>query len=388
MDNTCQNHAKVVHVASTLVPITPRVLEWAIAESGLSHSEVAESVRVDESELERWIAGQEKPAVTKCRRLAATLHRQLAVFLLPAPPAYERIDVSFRHPIGAQFRRALRPDERRFLRLARRLQGAEAWLASELEWERPDLERVSTDESAEPVAARWRSRMGVTISGQKKWKSASTAFDVWRSALEGAGITVAQFSMGADACRGFSMWDERSPLVAVNTAWPDEARIFTLFHEVGHLLTRTDSACATAPIAPRAGDPTERWCETFAAAVLIPAAALSDVTKVDSLSVLSRIARQMRVSVRAMALRLISLGKATWPLYQSIPPAAEVKRRSGAGGTGRNRAEIRADEFGGRTRDLFVAAVQRDVISRSQALDYLDIPSSAFERLAAASLAG
>jgi hypothetical protein len=115
---------------------------------------------------------------------------------------------------------------------------------------------------------------------------------------------------------------------------------------------------------------------------------MSDVSKVDSLSVLSREARRMKVSVRAMALRLISLRKASWPLYQSIPPAADAKRRGGAGGTGRNRAEIRADEFGRRTTELFVAAVQRDVISRSQALDYLDIPSGAFERLAAATPVG
>lgn len=226
------------------------------------------------------------------------------------------------------------------------------------------------------------------IAAQKAWKSPSVAFETWRSAVGHIGVTVVQFSMGLDACRGFSIWDERSPLVAVNTAWPDEARIFTLFHEVGHLLTRTDSACATAPMAPQAGDPTERWCETFAAAVLIPSAALSQVTKVESLSVLSRVAREMKVSLRAMALRLISLRKASWPLYQNIPASAEAKRRGGAGGTGRNRAEIRADEFGRRTTDLFVAAVQRDVISRSQALDYLDIPSGAFERLAAATPVG
>lgn len=375
-------------MATTLVPITPSVLEWAIAESGLSPVEVAAGAGIDGAELERWIAGLEKPALTKCRKLAATLHRQLAVFLLPAPPESEGIDVRFRHPIGSKFQRALMPEERRFLRRARRLQEAEAWLASQLEWELPRLERVSTDDNAEEVAARWRSRMGVMISVQKAWKSPSTAFEAWRSAVERVGITVVQFSMGLDGCRGFSIWDDRSPLVAVNTAWPDEARIFTLFHEVGHLLTRTDSACATAPMAPQAGDPTERWCETFAAAVLIPSAALSQVTKVDSLSVLSRAAREMKVSLRAMALRLISLRKASWPLYQNIPATAEAKRRGGAGGTGRNRAEIRADEFGRRTTDLFVAAVHRDVISRSQALDYLDIPSGAFERLAAATPVG
>lgn len=371
-------------MAKTFVPITPAVLEWAIAESGFSRAEVAEHVGIDEEQLGAWIADQEKPGLTECRKLAATLHRQLAVFLLPAPPAPERTGVSFRHPIGSQLRRALTPDERRFLRRARRLQETEAWLVSELEWERPQLEHVSTDHNAEDIASRWRSRIGVTIAAQKAWPSPSAAFDAWRSALERVGVTVVQFAMGVDACRGFSVWDERSPLVAVNTAWPDEARSFTLFHELGHLLTRTDSACATAPMAPQAGDPAERWCETFAAAVLIPSAALSGVTRVDSLSVLSSRARRMRVSIRAMALRLISLRKASWQLYQSIPPSAEIKRRGGAGGTGRNRAEIRADEFGRRTGELFVAAVQRDVISRSQALDYLDIPSSAFERLASA----
>ena len=375
-------------MGKVLVPITPAVLDWAIQESGFSRAEVAGSAGADEAQLERWLREEDQPSLTAMREVARKLHRQLAVFLLPAPPKAEGIDVSFRHPIGSKFQRALTPGERRFLRRARRLQETESWLVSQLEWDRPALERVSIDNNPEEVAIRWRSRMAVTIKAQKLWKTPSLAFESWRSGLERAGVTVVQFSMGSDACRGFSIWDERSPLVAVNTAWQDEARIFTLFHEVGHLLTRTDSACATAPVAPHAGDPTERWCEAFAAALLIPSGALSDVSKVDSLSVLSREARRMKVSLRAMALRLIALRKASWPLYQSIPPAADAKRRGGAGGTGRNRAEMRADEFGRRTTDLFVAAVQRDVISRSQALDYLDIPSSAFERLAAATPVG
>lgn len=180
---------------------------------------------------------------------------------------------------------------------------------SELEWQRPQLERVMTEDDAEQVASRWRLRLTVTLETQTGWRSASAAFDAWRAALEGMGITVAQFSMGADACRGFSVWDDRSPLVAVNTAWRDEARSFTLFHELAHLLTRTDSACATAPMTPHAGDTVERWCEGFAAAVLIPATALSNVTRIDSLAELSALARRLRVSIRAMALRLIGLRK-------------------------------------------------------------------------------
>jgi len=379
---------KVRIVGKVLVPVTPDVLDWAIRESGFSRAEVARGAGVDEAQLERWLREEEQPTLTAMRKVASKLHRQLAVFLLPTPPKSQGVGVRFRHPIGSKHERALTPDERRFLRRARRLQEAEAWLVSQLEWGYAPLERVSIDDSAEDVAARWRSRMRITIRAQKSWKTPSIGFESWRSELERAGVTVVQFAMGPKGCRGFSIWDERAPLVAVNTAWPDEARIFTLFHEIGHLLTRTDSACATAPMVPQAGDPTERWCEAFAAAVLIPSAALAQVGKVETLSLLSRVAREMKVSLRAMALRLISLRKASWPLYQSIPPAADAKRRGGAGGTGRSRAEMRIDEFGRRATELFVAAVQRDVISESQALDVLDIPSGTFERIEAAAPVG
>lgn len=365
-------------MAKTLIPITPEVLDWAITESGFSRAEVAQSAGAVEAELESWLRDEEKPTLSAMRKVAAKLHRQLAVFLLPAPPAAEPVDVSFRHPMGSRERRDLNPTERRFLRRARRLQQAQAWLTSELGWAQPALEHLAMTVSPEDAAAATRERLGVTVDAQSAWPSASAAFDAWRTAVESLGITVVQFAMGEGACRGFSLWDERSPIIAVNTAWRDEARIFTLFHEFGHLLTRTSSACATAPMAPHAGDPTERWCEAFAAAVLIPPDALAAIGRVENLGVASSLARRLRVSVRAMALRLITLGRASWKLYEGIPPASDAKR-GGGGGTGRNRAEIRADEYGQRTNELFLAAVGREVISQSQALDYLDIPSQAFE---------
>ena len=221
--------------------------------------------------------------------------------------------------------------------------------------------------------------MGVTLKQQLAWRSPSKAFDAWREANENIGLSVLQFSMGADACRGFSLWDELSPVVAVNTAWSDQARCFTLFHEIGHLLTRTDSACAAAPFT-RHGDSLERWCEAFSAAVLIPREGLISEGRVIRFETLSGLARKFSVSLRAMALRLIELGKAPWSLYDDIPPASDAKK-GGGGGTGRNRREIREDEFGRRVSDIFVKAVQREIISESQALNYLDIPSAEFDRL-------
>jgi Zn-dependent peptidase ImmA (M78 family) len=363
--------------------ITPAVLEWAIAESGLPLADVAAGTGVGEDELQRWLAKTAKPSVSELRRLAKKLHRQVAVFLLPSPPKDEQAHVQFRHPIGAQRSRALTADERRFLRRAKRLQDAQAWLVTELERVRPDLPRIPQSEKADVIARTWRERLGITVAAQRAWRSPSVAFDAWRSVVEATGVTVVQFSMGSESCRGFSLWDEWAPLIAINTAWADEARSFTLFHELGHLLTRTNSVCAAEPMAADAGDRIERWCEEFAAALLIPRDALFGVGRVTRLATLSDLARKLRVSLRATAIRLIKLGLASWPLYDEIPRASDSKPKGG-GGTGRSRREIREDEFGARTTEIFVAAVRREIITESQVLDYLDIPSSEFERLAVA----
>jgi hypothetical protein len=100
-----------------------------------------------------------------------------------------------------------------------------------------------------------------------------------------------------------------------------------------------------------------------------------------TLGVAGTIARKFRVSLRAATIRLIELGLATWDLYEEIPPAADAKPEGGGGGGGRNRAQIKEDEFGARGTSLLVEAVRRDLIARSQALDYLDIPDAAFDSL-------
>jgi Zn-dependent peptidase ImmA (M78 family) len=198
-------------------------------------------------------------------------------------------------------------------------------------------------------------------------------------------------SMGSDSCRGFSLWSDRSPLIAINTAWNVEARIFTLFHEYGHLLTRTNSACVEG-IQSRTSarsDAVERWCEHFAAAVILPTQDLRGFLRahgfahgIDDFQVLRKVANHFKASLRATALRLIDLGTAGWSLYRSLPPASDQKTRGGGGGVERDRAQIRSDRYGIRTLELFASAVRRDVVSGSDVLDYLDLPPAAIQGFA------
>jgi Zn-dependent peptidase ImmA (M78 family) len=375
---------------ATEVPVTPSVLRWAIEESGYSTEDIAQAVGVRLSVLERWVSGEQKPTLTHARKLASKLHRPFAALLLPAPPESPPLPVEFRHPIGD--RRELNPNERRHLRRAARFQEVLSWLARELEIERPRTPLASVDDNPVLVANAARDVLRITTTDQKGWASPSVAFDEWRTALERTGHLVFLFSLGKDSSRGFSLWDDFAPVVAVNTAWNESARIFTLFHEMGHLITRTSSACLESVRTTSGTDPIERWCERFAAAVLMPSKDVETTLRqygwrlggqITTLAIAKSLATLYKVSLRAAVIRLIELNVAAWALYDEIPPISD-KKPPGGGGGGRSRTQIREDQFGDRVTSLLVSAVEQDVLSRSQAVEFLDIPDATFDELAQA----
>lgn len=368
----------------TYVPITPEVLAWAIRESGYKTGEVADCLEVPPQTLAAWMTGRERPGLTELRRLSALLKRPEATFFLPTPPPSSLPRVEFRHPLDST-RRELNPEELRWLRETRRLQKAAAWIAQELGEASPSLPLWSFEKDPEEAGALLRLRMGVSTEDQLGWGSSSQAQKAWREAIETSGVLVFLLPLGKKGCRGFSLWDDRSPVIAVNTAWNQEARIFTLLHEYGHLVTRTSSACVDSwrQALPTQGDTAERWCERFAASVLMPWPEVERVLRaesnwrpgktVDSLDAVKRVARKFKTSLRATALRLITHEVATWDLYQQIPAIADHKA-DGGGGSGRGRNEIREDQYGRRTTRLFAEAMHHEVLSRDDVLSYLDIP--------------
>jgi Zn-dependent peptidase ImmA (M78 family) len=273
------------------------------------------------------------------------------------------------------------------LREASRLQEGLAWILSELGEMPISFPTHLTSSDPVRIAGEERARLGVTTQQQLQWSSASQALNAWRKVLEGKGVMVLLLSIGSSSSRGFSLWNDYAPLIAANTHWNNQARTFTLFHEYAHLITRTSSSC-TGHIAHRirqGEDPIERWCERFAAAFLAP---WEDVQRslietcgwsrgevVRDLRVLRKLANLFRISLRAMTLRLIDHDIAGWDLYSQIPSQADGKPAGGGGG-GRNRLQIRLDEYGSKPAQIFVRGLHNDVLSRTDVLDYLDIGDS------------
>lgn len=378
---------------TTAVPITPSVLTWAIRESGFTPATLAHKLKVSTETIRAWLDESKKLKLTEFRKLVSLLKRPPSTFLLPNPPVPSPLQLQFRRPSSIS-RTELTTRERHAVREARRLQETVSWILRELGEQPHQLSQAGITQDVEQVGPSIRQQITAGSNGSfgSNWQSASDALDGWRETIEKSGVLVFQFSLGKEGCVGFSLWDEYAPVIAVNTAWNDAARIFSLFHEYGHLLTRTSSACIDMRGRGLSSQPdeTERWCERFAAAVLIPRDLLIRFLQnslrwhlgqeITTLTSAKRIAGHFKVSLRASVIRLIELGWASWSLYQQIPPYSDDKPKGG-GGAGRVRGVIKEDQYGKRTVDLFVRALQRDILDRAEVLDYLDVPVSHLDEI-------
>ena len=224
------------------VHITGSVLTWALDESGLTRDEVANKLKVKVSDIKSWEAETARPSRGKLTELAKTLHRQRVIFYLANPPESESIPTDFRKAPGLG-NHELSSKELLKIRESRRLQDMLSWIQQDADEMPIELPNFGIDEDVNLVAQDFRELVGLTPEDQLSWEDESVAFNNWRIGLESLGIFVLQHSFGKKSIRGFAAWDDYAPLVAVNTAYHKTARIYTLFHEIGHLLTRKDASC-------------------------------------------------------------------------------------------------------------------------------------------------
>lgn len=378
-------------MAKQLVSINGSVLTWAREEDGLTPEELADRMKVSADEVRSWEAGEEYPGRTQFARLAQVLGRPSAIFYLPEPPVQAGIPIKFRRAPGPDGRRLGR-DELRQIRQAQRMQQITSWVVRDSGAGPVDLEPVERKRDPSRVGEEKRRASGVSADEQIGWRNAYEAFRNWRRLLEKDGILVFQMRMGKDGIRGFSIWDDYAPAAVVNTAYHPTARIFTLFHEVGHLLTRTGAACLEF-VGP--GDSeldAERWCEQFAASFLLPAEGLrreamrqgvTEGSNLDDPRTARRLANRFSVSARAMAIRLHAIGLADAGLYGAVAyefPNQDWSDSAGGGG-GRTATRKRITQWGWLLPEALFSAADRGRLIRRDLTDYLELTTGQVENL-------
>jgi Zn-dependent peptidase ImmA (M78 family) len=291
--------------------VKPDLLVWARKSTGLTVEAVANKLKVKAERIAQWEAGMKRPSISQLRKAAVVYRRPLAVFFLPEPPADFQTPRDFRRVtgeapplsrnLGYEFRFA---SERREIALE---------LADTIGEETTPFDLQATlDEDPSAVAERLRAHLGVTLDEQLEASDQYHALRIWKQAVERVGVLVFETDkVAVEEARGFSVSDANLPLIVLNGSDSTTGRVFTIGHELAHLVTRTAGVCEY--IRNRA-DVTETFCNRVAAALLMPGQALlaeqaaARRTKVD-FDALEALAKRYWVSQEAMLIRLAELDR-------------------------------------------------------------------------------
>jgi len=311
-------------MTSPVAGINPEMLAWARKRSGQTIDEVAESLGKEGSVIQSWEAGEAAPTYVQLEKLAYSVFRRpLALFFFPTPPDEPDPHQSFRTLPDFEIEE-LSAETRFRIRQARAMQLSFAELADgKNPAERQLIRDLQAVENPNPavLASALRDYIGIDISTQKGWKSTEQALRSWRAAVEAAGVFVFKDTFKQKDVSGFSLFDKEFPVIYVNNSTAKARQMFTLFHELGHLITHTSGVTKRndAYIGALRGHSreVEQFCNRFAADVLVPESAFSSEDLSASDDNISRLARRYRVSREVILRRLLDRGTVSGAYYRA-----------------------------------------------------------------------
>jgi Zn-dependent peptidase ImmA (M78 family) len=223
-----------------------------------------------------WESAEELPTPTlaQLKKLSEIYRRPLAVFFLQNAPREFPVPHDFRRMPGEGFG-AISPALRFELRAAQERRLSALQFYDELEEDPPAFVLTGTmREAPATLGARAREALGITIQEQFAWRNQYEAMKAWKLRVEGLGVLVFQTSgIATSEMRGFSIAENPLPVMGINRAETPRARIFSMMHELTHLMVPTSGVCdfnedVGAPPEERR---IEVYCNSVAAEILAPA---------------------------------------------------------------------------------------------------------------------
>ncbi|MBA3838994.1 MAG: ImmA/IrrE family metallo-endopeptidase [Thermoleophilaceae bacterium] len=180
--------------------------------------------------------------------------------------------------------------------------------------------------TADDAAQLIRDELGATLEAQRQHAAEYDAVRYWSALLTKAGFYAGQLSFPYREVRAFCLRRDGVSLIVVSSRDSPRARVFSMLHELGHLLLGGEAMCQ-----PRSDETSqsalaeEPFCNAFAAAVLMPAdefasdpAALALRGKSLNLGDAVQLARRFGVSELAALRRLATVGVISQEEYERL----------------------------------------------------------------------
>lgn len=322
------------------VEVHPELLEWAITRSRKDVDDLASRFK----KLPEWLAGTVQPTFNQLSDFAKATSSPLGYLLLSEPPDEPLPIPDFRTLNDDQ----IREPSANLLDTLYTMQQRQDWLRETLIEDEteplPFVGSVTLQDNPDDIAHEIRGTLGLADDWARIVRGWKYAVSELLHVIDGAGILAVingvvgnntHRSLDVYEFRGFALPDNYAPLIFVNGADWESAKMFTLAHELAHIWLGAEAISGFDALQPDYND-VEKFCNLVAAEFLVPKRELQSVwpeVRRDSDRFI-RLARRFRVSSIVCARRALDLGLITRDAFFKFYNAQrkEYLRSKGKGG--------------------------------------------------------
>jgi Zn-dependent peptidase ImmA (M78 family) len=296
------------------IPVNPEVLKWARTSMGLTETAVARKLNKPVETIKEWESGLTAPTYPTLEKMAYELYkRPVAIFFFPCIPKEDGQKVDLR-TLPAEIIETLPPE---IIKIYRKAKLFQINLAELYDGKNPVDEnfllkyKMSLSTDIKLLVRNLRAELNITTDTVSHWKNYDAAIEGWRNLLESKGIFVFKDSFKNDSYSGLCIFDEKYPVIFVNNSMPKSRQIFTIFHELAHLLYRSGGIDVLSETFFRqlSGQYSkiEVKCNQFTGEFLLPESILKEELLIVNGKIIENLAFRFKVSKEVVLRRYLDL---------------------------------------------------------------------------------
>ena len=283
------------------VNICPEIINWALSQT--QEDKLSDKLM---NNITKWLDGTKKPTFNQIEDFSKKANIPLGYFFLQTPPV-EQIDLlEYRTVDSVQ----LANPSRNLVDTIHEMENIQDWMKT------------------------YRQDLGFDDAWYDKSKDAREAFNYIRRQLEVCGVVVMMSgivgknthrALDVDEFRAFAMVDDWAPLIFINTADSNGARLFSILHEIVHIWLGRDDLFNDRQSRISGVSDIEVICNAVAGELIVPKNAFLnkwDMYDMEIFEKITELAKYFRCGETVIARKAIDCKKIEQNIYDEVANTA------------------------------------------------------------------
>lgn len=324
----------------TKAKINSAMMKWAREYAGFTHGHEERLPKDIKSKYEAWEKGENSPTWNQLREVSKKYHIPTAFFFMDCPPNFDNLPnmINYRKLVADSIYETNSPNLINNIRKSETRREIYLDLLNELN-EDILLFKVPKLEHDTKIFSNYiREILGISLSTQKSWYKEVNHYNFlnkWKEVLnEKLGVLIFETEgVLLEEMRALCIFHEKIPIILLNGEDSVNGRIFSLFHELTHLLLGESAICGDDENTKE-----EIFCNAVAGEFLVPEhdlnISINGVTDLLSYNSLKKLYNSYGVSEHVILRRLLDANKISRRDYISYINSYEesFSKSSGSGG--------------------------------------------------------